>query len=97
VKTKVDDYTLNKGNRAEILKEFPNLGVAKSIIGAVDYQLSQQRQLRKELEAREDIPQDRKVELYNRSKEAEKKVVERAVKRLLETNPQMRPVLLAND
>lgn len=96
IKTKVDDYEINKDNRQAILKEYPNLGVAKSIIAATDYQIGQLRQARNQLE-NADIPQERKVELYNRAREEEKKIVARSVKRILETNPQMRSVLLAND
>jgi hypothetical protein len=96
IKTKVDDYTINPGNRAEIIKEYPSLGVAKAIITAADYQVGSIRKVRNELESA-NIPQERKVELYNRSREAEKQVVANAVKRILQTNPQMREVLLAND
>jgi len=96
IKTKVDDYEINKGKREDILKEYPNLGTAKSIIAATDYQIGQLRQARNQLEEA-DMPEDRKVEMYNLSRQREKEIVARSVQLLLQTNPQMRKVLLAND
>jgi len=96
IKTKVDDYEVNPGNREAILKEYPNLGAAKSIIGAVDYQVGQLRQARNQLEAA-DMPEEKKVEMYNLSRQREKEIVAKAVQLVLQTNPQMRKVLLAND
>ena len=96
IKTKVDDYELNKDSRAAILKEYPNLGTAKSIIAAADNQIGQIRQARNAIESSE-MSDTRKVEMYNLSREREKEIVARSVKLLLQTNPQMREVLLAND
>jgi len=96
VETKFDDYELNAGNRQDILKQYPNLGTAKSIIGAVDYQVQQLRQARNQLE-NAPMTEEKKVEMYNLSRQREKEVVARAVQLLLKTNPQMRQVLLAND
>jgi hypothetical protein len=97
IKTKVDDFEINKERRAEILKEYPGLGAAKSILGAAEYQLSLQRKFRNDLDNQENISDERKVQLYNQSREREKQVVAITVKRILETNPNMRKELLAND
>lgn len=96
IKTKVDDFEVNPGNREAILKEYPNLGTAKSIIGAVDHQIGLLRQARNQLE-NAPMTEEKKVEMYNLSRQREKEIVARAVKLLLDTNPQMRQVLLAND
>lgn len=96
IKTKADDYELNKDSRAAILKEYPNLGTAKSIIAAADNQIGQIRQARNAIESSE-MSDERKVQMYNLSREREKEIVARSVKLLLQTNPQMREVLLAND
>jgi hypothetical protein len=95
--TKYDDFRMNKGNREEILKEYPNLGAAKAAIAATKTQVNKLREVRSQLDLREDLTSEQRVDLYNRSRKAEKEVISRAVRRIMETNPSMRQAILASE
>lgn len=99
IKTRIEDYKMNPENREKILREYPALGGADALINSVNYQLNQLRQQRNALQTpqADGMTEREKVDLYNRERAAEKELMSRAVKRLLETNPEMRKVILAND
>jgi hypothetical protein len=97
INTKMDDYKLNKENRQMVLKDYPNLGTAKSILGASENQLNELREARKLLDQRDDLTREKRVELYNLAKAREKELVSKTVRLLLQTNPEMRKELLASE
>lgn len=97
INTKYDDYLLNKGNRQEILKEYPNLGTARAIITSAKNQINDLRQARAALDTKDDMPDAKKVELYNLSRKKEKEIVQKSVRLIMQTNPQMKQELLASE
>lgn len=97
INTKFDDYQLNKANRAEILKEYPNLGVARGIITSAKNQITDLRQARALLDQKEGMSEEKKIELYNLSRKKEKEIVQKSVRLIMQTNPQMKQELLASE
>lgn len=97
INTKYDDYLLNKGNRAEILKEYPNLGTARAIVTSAKNQINDLRQARAALDTKEGMSEEKKIELYNLSRKKEKEIVQKSVRLIMQTNPQMKQELLASE
>lgn len=97
INTKYDDYLLNKENRKEILKEYPNLGTARAIITSAKNQINDLRQARAALDTKDDMPEAKKIELYNLSRKKEKEIVQKSVRLIMQTNPQMKQELLASE